>query len=586
MCWSKSSTKKCGKRKDGVGIGVQEEESPKFPSSNLSTNKRRAKRTRLFPTTSDDEVSSPTQVYKVIRKQKSKFQQRHENDRLSGGIDALLPSLVAVGVALCIIASRSGFRGRSTVAGVDLGTTNSVICVQQQAATKGVGKIECIPDSFNNSPIIPSCVSFQRNQQNGGIQKQRYQEKLEQEDEIDKFFELPNLPRPSDVIVGANAKTRIDTHPLTTFYHAKRVLGRKLNEDSVQKLKREVEFEIVAWEEDEGIDDVSFRITSPSLKFKPQNVGTYIIHHLFKITRDYLQHDNVRSAVIAIPAKFNINQRKATVEAFTSAGIQVARILEEPVAAALAYGLQKKEGVDYIMVYDFGGGTLDVSLLSVSDGGYVEVMGSEGDDELGGADFDSAVAHYLLKDEKNSHIVEQIYFALNSLSKNDQSNDHFSSEGDIEEEVSFECSDQLKIAPLCSVSSFHTIAEKMKIDLSLYTNGRGVVKRKCLGLPNDYLPYSVSDMCTKLEIVELKLTSEQYDEACQALYDKSMFPIQNILSGLNMHANEIDEVVMVGGTTRMPQIRRLVQKETGVDRLNTSIDPDLTVAYGAASVID
>ena len=115
MCWSKSSTKECEKDKHGMGV----REESKFPSSNnLSSHKRRAKRTRLFPTASQNEALSSTQVYKVVRKQKSKFQQRHENDRLSGGIDALLPSLLAVGIALCIIASRSGFRGRSTVAGM------------------------------------------------------------------------------------------------------------------------------------------------------------------------------------------------------------------------------------------------------------------------------------------------------------------------------------------------------------------------------------------------------------------------------------------------------------------------------------
>eukprot|EP01083_Nonionella_stella_P208309 756043_1 len=150
-----------------------------------------------------------------------------------------------------------------------------------------------------------------------------------------------------------------------------------------------------------------------------------------EITTQYLGHDNVRSAVIAVPAKFNADQRKDTVLAFQNIGVNVARILEEPVAAALAYGLQKKENVDFIIVYDFGGGTLDVSVLQVFEGGYVDVIGNDGDNRLGGADFDTAVAHFLLdgNDGFGSKVLNDISETLveleksHSTSSNNNSND-------------------------------------------------------------------------------------------------------------------------------------------------------------------
>jgi len=210
--------------------------------------------------------------------------------------------------------------------------------------------------------------------------------------------------------------------------------------DSVKELSHEVEFDVI-----QNNTDVAFRVpfhthgnnvndgrqssssTSPTthtqtVSIAPHQVGSYVVNHLMKMTRDFLGHDNVRSAVIAVPAKFNQAQIEATARAFKEAGVSVARILEEPVAAALAYGLQKKEHVDYILVYDFGGGTLDVSMLQVFEGGYVEVMGNDGDNRLGGADFDAIIAHSLL--EMNGGmgrmIVERVTRALRRIEENEE----------------------------------------------------------------------------------------------------------------------------------------------------------------------
>jgi molecular chaperone DnaK (HSP70) len=448
---------------------------------------------------------------------------------------------------------------------------------KQNICSPTVGEIECIPDPFNNSPVVPSVVSF--------LDPHHQYVRIDKEDvsELD--------PHPTHVVVGHAAKARIDSHPHHTVYHAKRALGAAFNDPAVTELRNEVEFELI-----ENNTDVAFRVPfhkdykdgrkTDSVSMPPHRVGSYVVHHLMKMASDYLGHGNVKSAVIAVPAKFNQAQIEATAQAFKDAGVKVARILEEPVAAALAYGLQKKENVDYILVYDFGGGTLDVSMLQVFDGGYVEVMGNDGDNHLGGADFDATVAHSLLEinDGVGGRVVERVSEALKSIEFNLTEEGEMGEE-DIEEMLSTQCQ-RLEETPLCTISSFHTIGEKMKISLSSKSDDS--VTGTCLGLASssEEVPKSISEFCSRLEPISLSLSLEQYNTACAPLFERSLRPIRRLLEALDLHADEIDEVVMVGGTTQMPQVRTMVQAELGVEELNTSIDPDITVAYGAASVID
>eukprot|EP00550_Attheya_septentrionalis_P002165 CAMPEP_0198293192 /NCGR_PEP_ID=MMETSP1449-20131203/16036_1 /TAXON_ID=420275 /ORGANISM="Attheya septentrionalis, Strain CCMP2084" /LENGTH=588 /DNA_ID=CAMNT_0043992703 /DNA_START=235 /DNA_END=1998 /DNA_ORIENTATION=+ len=531
---------------------------------------------------------------KTTKKKKSNSAKRHQNDQKSGGLDALLPSLAGVTVLIFILMGHMGFRGRVSVAGIDLGTTNSVICIQ--ALSKTVGEIECIKDPFNGSPIIPSVVSFL--EQSSDSSSSSHSRKKKEKQLLD--------PDPSHVVVGQAAKLRIDSHPHHTLYHAKRVLGRPFADVAVEELRHEVEFDVMAPPESSpdnmmneetalsSSDSVLFRVPFRSaegtqndenmLTLLPQKVGSYIVNHLMQLAHAHLGHDNVKSAVICIPAKFNAEQRAATVEAFRNAGVSVARILEEPTAAALAYGLDKKENINFILVYDFGGGTLDVSLLQVADGGYVDVMGSDGDDRLGGADFDAAVARHLLENNISGGAVRKVTNAMKEIevSQTNEGDDY-----DLEEMLHHSCV-KLQSQPLCTLSSFHTIAEKMKIGLSAYTDGEGgIVEEYCLGLSHDVdLPImSMDQFCDALQPIQLQLTTAEFDVAVNALYERSILPVRRLLQDLNLQRDEIDEVVMVGGTTRMPQIREIVRKELGVLSLNTHIDPDLTVAYGAASVI-
>jgi molecular chaperone DnaK (HSP70) len=515
---------------------------------------------------SENSVASPSTVTTTtLKKKRSKALQKHGSDKPSGGMEALLPSLIGLAVLVCGVMAKMGFRGRSSVAGIDLGTTNSVICVQ--APSKGVGAIECIPDPYNESPIVPSVVSFLEDESSASSRKKS---------------SLSLFPPPHQVIAGAPAKKRIDSHPHHTLYNAKRVLGRRSTHEAADELRREVEFSVVSSD-----DSIMFQVPHhhARLTIAPQQVGAYVVNHLMELTKAYLGHDNVKAAVICVPAKFDALQRQATAEAFRLAGVTVTRMLEEPTAAALAYGLHKKEGVDYILVYDFGGGTLDVSILHVSEG-FAEVMGSDGDDQLGGADFDAAVAHVLLNNnsKRGQIVVDRISRILS----------HFEStlddgEDDLEEVLTTACP-EIETVPLCTLSSLHTLGEQLKIGLSAYPDGGGTVQAECLAVPETLLD-SVSDVsmekfCQALEPFSLSLSSSEYNKAVEPLLKRSASPVTRLLKDLDLTKEDIDEVVMVGGTTRMPQIRRLVQDELGVERLNTYIDPDITVAYGAASVID
>lgn len=563
------------------------------------TRQRRGKRDKhaLEPPPAVDQAVLPLQVLK--KKRQSKSLQKHQNDGKSGGMEALLPSLIGVTILICGVLAKLGFRGRATVVGIDLGTTNSVICVQAQSTGTMRMVIDCIADPATGSPVIPSVVSF-----------------LDvAERKVGPTSKLPSLlhPHPSHVVVGQAAKTRIDSHPHHTLYNAKRVLGRSARDPAVHALAAEVEFRVVV-PDDDSDDGVVFRVPDTDLPVTPGMVGSYVVHHLVRsVAQTVLGHDNfVRSAVICVPVQFNLRQRQATVDAFRNAGITVARILEEPTAAALAYGLHRKPNVDYILVYDFGGGTLDVSLLHVSDG-FVDVMGSDGDDRLGGTDFDAAIAHYLLllqpqppQDDDNGgdggksnhHHHETAVARVASVLRQLEEAERLA---DLEDLLATQCP-ALSVTPLCTMTSFHTIGEQLKIKLSeayhLDNNNREeetvVVSAECLGLPPDSssssidntLKWTVESFCASLQPVTLTLTSLEFSEIAQPLLDRSMVPASRLMADLDLTSSDIDEIVLVGGTTRMPQIRQLVQATFVHSQLNTHIDPDITVAYGAASVID
>ena len=383
------------------------------------------------------------------------------------------------------------------------------------------------------------------------------------------------------MVVGQAAKRRIDSHPHHTLYHAKRVLGRPATDLAVATLRAEVEFGVFDRRHDDG--GVEFRVPDTPVPITPRMVGSYVVHHLVRMAHQVLGHGNVKSAIICVPAKFDTRQRQETILAFRNAGIAVARVLEEPTAAALAYGLHRKEGVDYILVYDFGGGTLDISLLHVSDG-FVDVMGSDGDDRLGGSDFDDMIAKFLLQDRGGATVVQRVTLVLQLLQSSLQP------PLDLEDVLSLRCP-ALQEIPLCTVSSFHTLGEQLKIGLSegYHPEEDISMTAQCLGLSTERgsnIDWTIESFCESLEPISLTLHSSEFSTISQPLFNRAIVPVERLLNDLDIQSSDIQEIVMVGGTTRMPQIRTLVQATFPDSQMNIRIDPDLTVAYGAASVID
>jgi molecular chaperone DnaK (HSP70) len=545
------------------------------------------------------------------------------------------------------------------VAGIDLGTTNSVICVQEQASTAGVGRIACISDPQTGSPIIPSVVSFLEPHEHHPGSKSASSSSSSSASAAaapatarttDSAAVVGLDPDPSRVLVGRQAKLRVDTHPHHTIYSAKRVLGRSYADPAVAQLRNEVEFDLVpashssddgdgdgdgshphAIKEDRDDDDsIRFRVPGVSRLIPPYQIGSYVVQYLSRITQQALGHDNVKSAVICVPAQFTPLQREHTVRAFLLGGIQPVRILEEPTAAALAYDLHTKEGVDYVLVYDFGGGTLDVSLLRVTSG-FVDVLGSDGDDLLGGTDFDAAIAHSWMdrpvrieSPEEDGDTLEETGGSV--VSRTLHHLQHLQSllghDVDLEGRLASECSSRLVDIPLCTVSSFHSLAEQVKIELSSFssstsstktttttTAGDEVVEAAAAGIaemaeatclapprrpPSDpesssSFPAaysSVEQFCADLIPVRLSLSGMEFLESIDPLLRRSLLPVTRLLEEVGLVPQEVPEVVMVGGTTRLHAVRLLVGRYFSGSTINTSIDPDLTVAYGAASVID
>lgn len=496
-------------------------------------------------------------------------------------MEVLLPSFIGLAILICGVMAKLGFRGRASVCGIDLGTTNSVICIQEQGGMSSSSNhtsnlvIRCIADPATGSPVVPSVVSFL-----DGVERQKM--KVVQSNAQKSTGMIPHTlhPDPTHVVVGQAAKRRIDSHPHHTLYHAKRVLGRPATDPAIATLRAEVEFGVF---DEATTGSVEFRVPDTPVPITPRMVGSYVVHHLVRMAHEVLGHGNVKSAIICVPAKFDALQRQETVLAFRNAGIAVARILEEPTAAALAYGLHRKEGVDYILVYDFGGGTLDISLLHVSDG-FVDVMGSDGDDRLGGSDFDDVIAKFLLQERGGAAIVQRVTSVLRQLQDSLQPTE------DLEDVLSLRCP-SLQEIPLCTVSSFHTLGEQLKIGLAEgYDPDKDIsMSAQCLGLSLEHdsnARSTIEAFCQSIEPISLTLRSSEFNSISTPLFERAIIPVKRLLSDLDIRASDIQEIVMVGGTTRMPQIRTLVQAAFPESQMNIRIDPDLTVAYGAASVID
>jgi len=505
--------------------------------------------------------------------------------------------MIAVPIGCAILAAR-GFKGRELVVGIDLGTTYSVVGVNQG------GNVRMIANE-RGSFLVPSMVSF--------------------------------TPQ-GDVLVGAAAKRALTANPTRTIYNAKRFIGRQWSDASVAADQKLHDFSVVP-----GPDPTNASRTVPYFSIdiegqaaprlvSPVEVGSLVLKELLRMAAQFLGHAQVSGAVVTVPADFDAAQRAATVEAFRGAGLKVQRMLEEPTAAALAYGLNRKPDVHHVLVYDLGGGTLDVSLLFVNDGA-CEVIAKGGDNHLGGEDFDE-----LLRVHLNGAIEAQTGFVMPQRggavdtaadAREDAEEDRLDAAavaraakaagmagqagmaGDVmgammggggggapsimsmaggvgaggaeEDEEDEEAAAAAAAATAaaaaaaekpkeCTVQWVKKAAEELKIALS----SRGEASVTCVA---SRAPQPARARAT------VTLTRAAFEALASALFARAIVPMQRVLAETGMTTADIDEVVLVGGSSRIPYLRRKLGDLFG-KRPNAHIDPDVAVAYGAARIID
>ena len=370
----------------------------------------------------------------------------------------------------------------SRVIGIDLGTTNSCVAIMD-------GKQAKVIENAEGQRTTPSVVAF-----------------LEKDEKL----------------VGQPAKRQAVTNPSDTIFAAKRLIGRTFDDQSVKKDVAKVPFKIVK------SDNNDAWLEAKGKKYSPSQISAFILQKMKETAEKYLGQP-VTQAVITVPAYFNDAQRQATKDAGKIAGLEVLRIINEPTAASLAYGLDKKGGKK-IAVYDLGGGTFDVSILEIGDGVF-EVKSTNGDTFLGGEDFDDAVVDYLISEFKKDNGIDLK-------------------------------SDKLALQRLKEA------AEKAKIELSSATQ------------TEINLPFITADK-TGPKHINLKFTRAKLEALVENLVERTLEPCKTALKDSGFSAAEINEVVLVGGMTRMPKIVETVKNFFGKDP-NKSVNPDEVVAMGAA----
>ncbi len=367
----------------------------------------------------------------------------------------------------------------SKIIGIDLGTTNSCVAVMEG------GKPKVIPTSEGGN-LIPSVVD------------------------------------PVEGQVGELARRQMVLEPKRTIYAIKRLMGRRHDSQEVKKAREMVPYEIVKGKNDMAVVEVEGKTCTP------QEISAKILQKAKKDAEEYLGSE-VKQAVITVPAYFDDSQRQATKQAGKIAGLEVERIVNEPTAASLAYGLEKKEG-ETIAVYDLGGGTFDISILEIGDGVF-EVVATNGDTFLGGEDFDQRI----------------IDWALEQFGK--------------KENVNLKDDDQ-------AMQRLKEAAEKAKKELSSKQETK-------INLP--FITQKDGDPVH----LELDLTRSKLEQLTDDLIEKTMKPVRACLDDAKLKPGDIDEIIMVGGQTRMPKIQETVREFFGKD-LNKSVNPDEVVAVGAA----
>ncbi|WP_322816044.1 molecular chaperone DnaK [Chloroflexus sp.] len=368
------------------------------------------------------------------------------------------------------------------IVGIDLGTTNSCVAVMEG------GDVVVIPNAEGNR-TTPSVVAFAKN---------------------------------GERLVGLTAKRQATINPENTLYSVKRFIGRSF--DEVTEERERVPFKVVKGPR----NDVRIFVPQTNKEYAPQEISAMVLQKL-KADAEAFLGEPVTQAVITVPAYFNDSQRQATKDAGKIAGLEVLRIINEPTAAALAYGLDKKKD-ETILVFDLGGGTFDVSILEVGDG-VIEVKATSGDTHLGGDDYDAAIVNWIIEEFRKDQGID--------LSKDRQ-----------------------------ALQRLKEAAEKAKMELSSMME------------TEINLPFITADASGPKHLA-MKLTRAKFEQLTAHLTERLREPVLRALKDAGLQPSQIDEVVLVGGSTRMPVVQELVRKMLGKEP-NKSVNPDEVVAVGAA----
>lgn len=374
-----------------------------------------------------------------------------------------------------------------SIIGIDLGTTNSCVAVMEGGKTRVI-------ENSEGGRTTPSIVAY---------------------------------PEDGEALVGASAKRQAVTNPKNTLYAIKRLIGRKFDEKVVQKDIKIVPYKIIK------ADNGDAWVEAKGEKLAPQQVSAQILMKMKKTAEEYLGHE-VKEAVVTVPAYFNDAQRQATKDAGKIAGLDVKRIINEPTAAALAYGLDKKKGDRKVAVYDLGGGTFDISIIEIADvdGEHqFEVLATNGDTFLGGEDFDLRLIDYLVDEFKKDSGAD------------------------------------LRNDPL-ALQRLKEAAEKAKIELSSSQQ------------TDVNLPYVTADASGPKHL-NIKVTRAKLEALVEDLVTRTIEPCKTAVKDAGLNISEIDDVILVGGQTRMPKVQEAVKAYFGKEA-RRDVNPDEAVAVGAA----